>query len=593
MRVFLFSILVICFNVMHANAASPATTCDELKALTVVEIQTGGATPAAIQECIERGEDPPLKFRKALGRQPISTPVGNTTLLSPCRPSAEKQCPNTLRRYTDGTLSVGGYIPANNPLLDVEKPPIPWGDMDEVTMPCGAVAAFAKNALRELLGEVELTAPISLHEIMNLINMVNRQIGQLQSTLNNMTNIQAQLHDKVNYITGELNGKINMVVSALAAIGSPYQSEINTLHGTINSDVNTLLNTYEPMSPSQIHAELRQIDQKIVTLKQKMGKGREMAANMPNPPISLEDMDNRILLANIDMAKLRSDLEFGLAVAKADEAKAMKELNDFRSGMNEVTNAFPAGLSLAQNNINNGMNFLHTKVTNFINTHTSKTQSQIDSDMAEINDKIDQLQGWLNDAISAISGVQSTIDGLSSDIRDAINDELTTFLGGFFKYKNCQNGQFWGILNYIYNVVMGPGKYIYNNTNNTFVLPGSPIIVTMPVGTTINFNLSNGIPNPITMPLGGTLYNAQGQAMNFAQGTQLKFQRNGIVTTSNGNSFRVNPSQTLKLHPNEAVQIAPGTPITVDPKEKVYPAGPSTVKPPWLDDYIAQSLANK
>ena len=570
-------------------AATPVTTCEELKTLTRVEIETGRAAPQAIYDCIERGEDPPLKFRKSEGREPIDSSVGNTYLASPCRPSATQQCPNSMRKYRDGSESLLGYFAHDNPLLN--KNPVPWGDIEHSTIPCGAVAAFAKNAANRLLGKVQIESPISLGEITNLISMVNQKIAKLQSTLNYMANVQARLHDQLNLRMGELDSQIDLVVDALVAAGSPVHSEINALSGELNTQVNSLIADSKTLSPSQIHARYTQIDQKTVALQQKIAEGREAAGAGTTSSVSQQDMDNRITLANNKIADVRSKLEEALGSAKAGEATAMNDLNAMRAEMTKVTGAFPAGINFLNTQINNGMSLLHGKVSEFINTHTSKTQDKINEELAFVNTEINRIKGWLNDAVSFVSGIQRKLDGVGGTIRDAINQDLTTLLGDFFKHKNCQNGKFWGVLNDIFAMALDGSSYIYDNSNNTFVSRSSPIIITMPVGTTINFNLSQGAPNPITMPFGGSLHTAEGQQVNFGDNTQLTFRTDGIVTSSTGNNFRVTPNQLLQLHPNEAVLIPPGTPVPVDPKGKVYPASPNTAIPPWMDDYVKQSAA--
>ena len=103
-----------------------------------------------------------------MGTSPINTSVGSTYKMGPCRPTAHHQCPNNLRIYTDGTAASAGYNPTTNPLLN--KKPLPWGDVEDIKIPCGAVAAFAKNAMKGLLGKVDVSAPISLKQINNKIS---------------------------------------------------------------------------------------------------------------------------------------------------------------------------------------------------------------------------------------------------------------------------------------------------------------------------------------------------------------------------------------------------------------------------------------
>lgn len=334
--------LIFLFYSISPAHSQQATTCEQLKNLSVLEISTGKASREAVLDCRQKGEDPPLEYRKAMGALPIVTPVGNQYKLGPCRPTLKKQCPNNLREYTDGGNSSSGYIPAQNDNL--KKPPVPWGDLNDNRIPCGAITTFAKNALRGLLTKG--------------------------------TNV---------------------------TISTPASGMVNTLSNQLN-----------------------------------------------------------------------------------------------------------------------GM--------------------------------------------------------------------VTGALANFFKHKDCSGGQFWGILNYIFTLVMGHhGNFHYDHTNNTFRSNSSPIIVTMPVGTTINMQLGGGKINPIILPMGGAITNQSGGQVNFGHNTKVSFRSDGIISTSNGNRFRVNPNETITLDPNEMIQIPPGTSIPVDPKSKVYPMGSVDKEPDWYADYIAST----
>lgn len=591
MRYFFMVIVMALMCSGSASAIDAVTTCDELKELTVSEIQNGGAKPEAIMECIERGEDPPLKFRKANGTLPIGTTVGNTYILGPCRPSASKQCPNNSRRFTDGDSSIAGFLPANTSFLNPNKDAVPWGNVSYSSMPCGAIAAMAKNALAGMLGKAEITSPISLKEIMNVINLVNGQFSTLQSTLNYLTNVKGLIEAEFNKRMNQLDGQLGLVLNALSVIGSPLQSEIQSQMNMVKADSNALIAQSRTMSPTQVQAEVAKIDNDISSINAKLAQAQQEVGADPSAAISNEDMSNRVLLTKQEMAAMRSELDVALGSAAADEAKAMNELNKLRSDMDLVTNAFPAGLSSLKTQVDTGMNFLGGKVSELINKHATAPQDEINNEMALVNNEIDRIQGYLSTAVSFVGGIQSQIDGGLSTLRDAVNRDLDTALvGAAFKHKDCSDGKFWGVLNNIFTTILQPATdYVYDNTNNTFYSASTPIIVTMPVGTTLNFNLSNGAPKPIIMPFGGTLYTQKGQEVSFGEGTEISFRTDGVVSTSNGNQFRVDPRQTLKLYPNDAVQFPAGTKIPVDPKGKVYPAAAATHKPAWLDDYIKQS----
>jgi len=567
---------MLCFPI--TSHAQKAMTCDELKALSVSDVENGKAAKDAFYDCIERGEDPPLKFRKARGTRPIVTSVGNNYKLGPCRPAAQQQCPNNVREYTDGTESPSGYDP--NKEVALQKKPLPWGKMKNVAMPCGAVSSFAKNALNKLLGNVDISEPPSMNELSNMINAINYQIDSLQSRLNSIANLQGMLQSKISDALGLLSQNVNPIQTEVASVNAVLSQNINGVSALINQDLTSLASNANSMSAQDVIAEKREIDSKIGLLQQYLGQAR----------VEVPATDAYVDSANQDIANIRGKLNNLVMGVTTTKNETQNQLNTLNAEFLSLANVLPAGVQSIIGQINNQMAGFSTQVMDFVTNISSMPQGQINSQLTVINGQVDNFQSFLQQIISFISGISSNINSAVSTFSDAINTGLTTALGNLFKYKDCQNGEFWGVLNFVYGLVMGQGEYTYNYGNNTFSSANSSVVITLPLETTININLNNGVPNPITLPFGGVLYTSDGQAITFGDNTTVYFNANGQITTSTGNSYTIDPNLLLQLDPNEAVAVPPDTPIPVPPNDVVYPTGPDSNVPEWLHGYINNAL---
>lgn len=174
-----------------------------------------------------------------------------------------------------------------------------------------------------------------------------------------------------------------------------------------------------------------------------------------------------------------------------------------------------------------------------------------------------------------------TVDVSSSaGLKSTLNSAVMGLLSGIFKYADCQDGRFWGVLNHVVGLVMGKGKYIYDMSNNTFYTP-TVSYVTLPPKSTLNFTLSDGAPNAFVLPNGGSFTDAKGSTIELGKGVTARFNPSGMVTTSNGNRYRVDPKKMIRFDPNGMIEIPAATPVPVDPNAMVYPMGPITRLPDW------------
>ncbi len=446
--------------------AAPATTCAELIQLSHAQIAAGEATRDAVLDCKGRG-DIPLELRNKMGAAPIVTGVGSSHPGAPCRPGVKQQCPNNLRKYTDGSNSPSGYDPASNPDLNV--PDLAWGELEDRELPCGALTSFAQSSMQSLLGKAKVNIPTPIEEVMANINLIQGYMNQLGS-----------------------------LVSTFQAGSQIPKTQANQLLSNINSEVVGLLN-------------------KIPVV-----------------------------------------------------GGAIKGL------------------------LNQGTSLLRTSMNQFINANTATPQADMNAIAGEVNQRLSELQGYLNTARTEVLKAQQAVDnaegGIFGDfnLKDKINDEITNLLGRFFKYKNCQDGKFWGILNRLFALVMKKGKHVYNVGNSTFISPDESF-VTLPLGTTISFvSQTDGPPaTNFSLPNGGSFTDGKGFKVKLAPGVTPKFRRDGFVRVSDGNQYRVNPRQEVVLNPNGIIGIPAKTRIPVDPKGKIYPMGAITKQPAWYDDYIS------
>ncbi|MDG1286065.1 MAG: hypothetical protein P8P30_00710 [Rickettsiales bacterium] len=447
--------------------AAPATTCKEMiqSGMSLNEISAGGATRAAVLDCKGRG-DMPLYLRNQMGAAPIVTAVGNSHPGAPCRPGTKHQCPNTMRKYTDGSDSPPGYDPAKNPKFN--EPVGVFGELNEREIPCGALTSFAQSAMQNLLGKAKINIPTPIAEI-------NARMNKIQGYMN------------------QLGG----LVSTFQAGGAIPSNQANQLLTSIGSEISGLL------------------------------------------------------------------------------------------GQMPVVGGAVTGL------VNQGMGLLSTQVNKFINTNTATPQAEIDGIAATLNQHLGTVQGHLNTARSEVVKAQQKLDdatnGLFGDfnLKDEINNGITNLLSKLFKYKDCQNGKFWGILNRLFALVMKKGKHVYNVGNSTFISPDESYI-TLPLGANISFISQTGPPAVnFSLPNGGSFTDAKGYEVKLAPGVTPKFRRDGFVRVSDGNQYRVHPRQEVILNPNGIIGIPAKTRIPVDPKGKIYPMGAVTQPPVWYDDYIS------
>lgn len=441
--------------------AAPVKTCKELKKLKSIEISSGYATADAIFDCLERGEDPPLSLRSQMGKVAIVTPVGNSYPRTPCRPGDKHQCPNNRRVFTDGSGSPSGYDPASNPKLKI--PELPWGDLNDREIPCGAVATLAGDALQSLMGKAKVKSPISLAEVEAMIDEISIQINNLNTVLQGLV-FGSYTSQQAKAQLGIVNNKIKDLLSKTKAGGGLVQKAVDAALSAINNKSNKLIDKHNTLPPGEVNTLLS-----------------------------------------------------GIASANAEAKKQV--------------------------------------------------------------DKVKNLSSVVDDEIGK----------LAVDIKKKINGKLTGLIGKFFKHRNCQDGSFWGILNGIINLVMGKGKYIYDVSNNTFISPNVSTLVTLPTGTTIGVTPNLGGLHPIILPNGGSFVDAKGYKVNLARGTIAKFRTDGLVKSSNGSQYRVNPSAETVLDPHGVLEIPPGTRIPVDPKSKVYPVSPITKMPDWLNEGYAKA----
>lgn len=445
-----------------APASALVTTCNGLKSLTAAEIEGGEASREAFLDCMRRGEDPPKSLRKNMGAAPVSTPVGNTTPTTPCRPGVKQQCPNNMREYTDGSHSPPGYHPENNPKLKI--PEMPWGTLEDSQLPCGAIGTFAESALQSLLGKAQINVPISLSEATTMISNINGQFSTLQGLLSQIQAGTQIPQSQADSILSSISGQIDGLLSQIPMVGGTLSGQANNLMGQLG-----------------------------------------------------------------------------------------------------------------------------TQVSNLISAGTSAPTAQITSMIGTINGYIGTIQSLLGQAQNAVSSVQGQANSLINDVKGQINGALTGFFSNLFKYKDCQDGQFWGILNHIFTLVMGQGQYIYDVSNNTFISQSS-MYATLPMGSTISIQpivLGNS-PSNFSLPAGGSFFDAQGNQVYLAPGMEVNFRSDGLVVASDGSQYKVNPRAKTELHPNEAIEIKAGTRVPVDPDGKIYPVSPITKVPDWLDaDYAA------
>ena len=450
----LCSILVIFPQI---GQAKKATTCKELEKLTLQQVANGGATYAAYQDCKNRGWDPEGKFQKFGGTRAIAAPTGNNLKHSPCRSGSEEECPNTKREYCSDTngCEKPGYDPSEN--KDLEKPVTPWGDVDDMDLPCGAVADFAGSALEKLLGKAQVKIPAiaQLDDAKTQINELNYLLRSLQS---GRSIPQAELDRRLADINKGLGGVIGNIPLAGGAVKGQLEKQL----GNVNK--------------------------------------------------AIGDYANK-----------------GGATPQADAKAAL------------------------------------------------------DAATAQLG----QMQGLLNQARGHIETAQSTIGGVVGDLKKGINEKLTGLIGDFFKYKNCEGGKFWGIMDKVFTLAAGQGKAQFDVSNSTFIT-SDKAYVTTPMGTKITVNLTSGKGQAFRLPNGASFKDAQGYQVRIGEGVTTQFRRDGLIYTSNGDRYRIDP-RNATFDPHGIIEFPKGTRIPIPrdsrgrPQGKIYPVSSMTEYPDWME----------
>lgn len=272
-----FILLSLLAQALPAQAA-PVTTCDELKKLTRLDISAGKASQEAYLDCRERGEDPPLFLRKGKGRAAITTAVGNEYPTDPCKPGTKQQCPNNDRIYTDGSKSPKGYDPANNPNLNI--PELPWGKLDDRTIPCGAVATFTKTALDALLGagKAQLDKVIPLSDFNAKVNALNSQIASLQSLLSSISGASNIPKSQLDATLSSINSQLGDILGNVPVAGASLRSDLSAELGALNKDITDLANAGGNTPQGQVTTLVTNINSHIATTQSLLGMTRDVIA---------------------------------------------------------------------------------------------------------------------------------------------------------------------------------------------------------------------------------------------------------------------------------------------------------------------------
>ena len=223
-----------------------AETCGEFLELSRAQIAAGYAKMEAFDECLEFSGDPPIEFRQYSGAGIVATQTGRTLKTSPCRPTVEKRCPNSLREDSQEPSNIKGYSAKDNPNLNVQE--LPWGDMKAQKLPCGAIAGLAAGQLEKMLGKATVKTP----EIKQL-DELNSGLRELRSLITRASNHQNMPQGEIDKTINELSGKISAITSKIPVVGA-------VVKGQLNRQVNSLKGKLGDLSKVQNNTPLGQLN---------------------------------------------------------------------------------------------------------------------------------------------------------------------------------------------------------------------------------------------------------------------------------------------------------------------------------------------
>lgn len=173
---------------------------------------------------------------------------------------------------------------------------------------------------------------------------------------------------------------------------------------------------------------------------------------------------------------------------------------------------------------------------------------------------------------------------LPSGASNLINSSLTNLVGNLFNKSDCQDGTFWGLLNNVISVILpnlgfnGSG-FVFDMDNSTFIAPVNTYIAVPIQGEFIVDTSAGGAS--FTLPAGGSFNDISGKQVNLSAGSTVQFDPSGAVTTSTGQSYKIEPQAIVNLNPKGIVKIPEGAVVPVPPNTTVFPMAPLNKQPEW------------
>ncbi len=309
-----------------------------------------------------------------------------------------------------------------------------------------------------------------------------------------------------------------------------------------------------------------------------------------NVPASVQEIREQIHIAENSISTLSSYVSMISNGQNISKQQFGTYFSQFQNQFNAMVSDAPVVGSAIANSVRPIFNLLKEQMNMIIDKRTENPQAEVDMHLVKVNEAIGKINGAIDETKTAIATGESRVNALGNQIKGEVNTFITDRIGEFFKHKDCQGGKFWGIMDNVTTLVLQRGSFTYDASNNTFRSPSNSPLIVLPNGTTFDINLGRSTPDPMTLPLGGRFLNENNQWVNIAGNTTLTFNPNGVVVTSTGNQFRINPSQPTTLYPNDVIQINGNQNIPVDPNSTIYPMGSETEKPAWLNNNYVDSL---